>query len=132
MVPPQTIPAVAFLSRLIVVVQPSRSAVNSKLRTSAFVCALAGLAAMLWAAYVHHRLLFDPRYASFCDINSTVSCSEVLLSRYASAYGVQMSIAGMIFFTGVLVLLIASVLGRPALRENIPGYLFAIDRKSTR
>ena len=46
---------------------------------------------MLWAAYVHHRLLFDPRYASFCDINSTISCSDVLLSRYSSAYGVPIS-----------------------------------------
>src|ERR1051325_5503016 len=107
MVPPQTMPAVAFLSRLIVVVQPSRSAVNSKLRTSAFVCALAGLAAMLWAAYVHHRLLFDPRYASFCDISSTVSCSEVLLSRYSMAYRVPVAIFGAIFFTGILVLIAA-------------------------
>src|ERR1051325_8105795 len=126
MVPPQTIPAVAFLSRLIVVVQPSRSAVNSKLRTSAFVCALAGLAAMLWAAYVHHRLLFDPRYASFCDINASVSCSEVLLSRYASAWGIPISILGAIWFAGALVLLGASIFGRESLRENVPGYLFAL------
>jgi uncharacterized membrane protein/protein-disulfide isomerase len=100
--------------------------VNSKLRTIAFVCALAGLAAMAWATYVHHRILFDPHYASFCDINSTVSCSDVLLSRYASTYGVQMSILGIIFFAAVLVLLGASVAGRPSLAENVPGYLFAM------
>ena len=81
---------------------------------------------MLWSAYVHHRLLFDPRYASFCDINSTVSCSEVLLSRYSTAYGVPVSIFGAIWFTGVLVLVGASLLGRESLRENIPGYLFAM------
>ena len=81
---------------------------------------------MLWSAYVHHRLLFDPRYASFCDINSTVSCSEVLLSRYSTAYGVPVSIFGAIWFAGALVLIGASVLGRDALRENVPGYLFAL------
>jgi len=81
---------------------------------------------MLWAAYVHHRLLFDPRYASFCDINSTVSCSEVLLSRYSTAYGVPISIFGAIWFAGVLVLIGAGIVGRESLRENVPGYLFAL------
>jgi uncharacterized membrane protein/protein-disulfide isomerase len=81
---------------------------------------------MLWAAYVHHRLLFDPRYASFCDINSTVSCSEVLLSRYSTAYGVPVAVYGAIWFAGILVLLAAGTWGRAALRENVPGYLFAL------
>ena len=81
---------------------------------------------MLWAAYVHHRLLFDPRYASFCDINSTVSCSEVLLSRYSTAYGVPVAVYGAIWFTGILVLIAAGTWGRTSLRENVPGYLFAL------
>jgi len=81
---------------------------------------------MLWAAYVHHRLLFDPRYASFCDINSTVSCSEVLLSRYSTAYGVPVAVYGAIWFTGILVLVAAGAWGRASLRENVPGYLFAL------
>jgi len=81
---------------------------------------------MLWAAYVHHRLLFDPRYASFCDINSTVSCSEVLLSRYSTAYGVPIAIYGAIWFAGILVLLGAATWGGESLRENVPGYIFAL------
>ena len=81
---------------------------------------------MLWAAYVHHRLLFDPRYASFCDINSTVSCSEVLLSRYSTAYGVPIAIYGAIWFAGILVLLGAATWGGETLRENVPGYVFAL------
>ena len=99
---------------------------SAKLRTLALVSAVAGLAAMLWAAYVHHRLLFDPRYASLCDINATVSCSEVLLSRYSSAYGVPIATLGAIWFAGVLVLLGAGGRGRESLRENVPGYLFAM------
>jgi len=81
---------------------------------------------MVWAAYVHHRLLFDPRYASFCDINSTISCSDVLLSRYSSAYGVPVSILGAIWFAGVLVLIGAGSVGHGSLRDNVPGYLFAL------
>lgn len=81
---------------------------------------------MVWAAYVHHRLLFDPRYASVCDINARVSCSDVLLSRYSSAYGVPVAIFGVIWFAGALVLIGAGAVGRESLRENIPGYLFAL------
>jgi len=118
-------PVSSFVTTAIFVVQGWRS-VSAKARAFAFVCAFAGLAAMLWAAYVHHRLLFDPRYASFCDINSTVSCSEVLLSRYSIAYGVPISIFGAIWFTGILVLLGAGTWGSAALRENVPGYVFAL------
>jgi uncharacterized membrane protein/protein-disulfide isomerase len=100
--------------------------VSSKARAFAVICAVAGLSAMLWAAYVHHRLLFDPRYASVCDINSTVSCSEVLLSRYSTAYGVPIAIYGAIWFAGILVLLGAATWGTESLRENVPGYIFAL------
>jgi len=100
--------------------------VNFKARTFAVVCALAGLAAMLWAAYVHHRLLFDPRYASFCDISATVSCSDVLLSRYGTAFGVPVAVLGAIWFAGVLVLIGAGAVARGLLGENVPGYLFAM------
>ena len=72
---------------------------------------------MLWAALVHHRLLFDPSYSSACDINATVSCSEVLLSRYSSAYGVPIAILGAIWFAGALVLLGAGVFGRESQRQ---------------
>src|ERR1700719_3026502 len=74
-------------------------------RTLAAVCGLVGLAAMLFAAYVHYRLLFDPRYAAFCDISASVSCTQVYLSRYGTAYGVPVSIYGAIWFAGTLLLL---------------------------
>ena len=84
---------------------------------------------MLWAAYVHHRLLFDPRYASFCDINSTVSCSEVLLSRYSMAYGVPVAIFGAIWFAGILVLLGAGTWGGTASVKTFPGTCLRFPRQ---
>jgi uncharacterized membrane protein/protein-disulfide isomerase len=126
MVPPQAMPVFSFCDRPIFCGTTVANPVSSKARTFAVVCALVGLAAMLWSVYVHHRLLFDPRYASACDINATVSCSEVLLSRYSMAYGVPVAIYGAIWFTGILVLLGAATWGRQSLRENVPGYLFAL------
>ena len=81
---------------------------------------------MLAAAYVHYHLIFDPRYASFCDINTTVSCTQVYMSRYSTVYGVPVSVYAVIWFAGVLVLLAAGSIGPQALRESVPGYLFAL------
>jgi len=50
----------------------------------------------------------------------------VLLSRYSSAYGVPVPTLGAIWFAGALVLIGAGVFGRESLRENVPGYLFAL------
>ena len=99
---------------------------NGTARTLSVVCALVGLTAMLAAAYVHYHLIFDPRYASFCDINTTVSCSQVYMSRYSTVYGVPVSVYGVIWFAGVLVLLAADSIGPQTLRESVPGYLFAL------
>ncbi len=81
---------------------------------------------MLAAAYVHYHLIFDPRYTSFCDINTTVSCTQVYLSRYSTVAGVPVAIFGVIWFTGVLLLLLAGSVGPQVLRESVPGYLFAL------
>ena len=99
---------------------------SNKARALAFVFAFVGLGVMLAATAVHYRLLFNPGYTSFCDISSTVSCSEVYLSRFSTAFGVPIAVYGVIWFAGVIVLLAATVFGRPAIRESIPGYLFAL------
>jgi uncharacterized membrane protein/protein-disulfide isomerase len=102
------------------------SAVTARARALAFVFGFVGLGAMLTAAVVHYRLLLDPGYTSFCDISSTVGCSQVYLSRFSTAYGVPVSVYGAIWFAGVLLLLAASVIGPQAVRESVPGYVFAL------
>jgi uncharacterized membrane protein len=68
--------------------------------------ALLALGASIAALYVHYRILKDPTYTSFCDINETVSCEAVLESPYATVRGVPVAAGGVIWST--LVLLIAA------------------------
>ena len=79
-------------------------------RALALVCAVVGLAASAHAAYVHYHLLHDPHYTSFCDVNATVSCTKVYMSRYSTVRGVPVAIFGAIWFA----VRAAAVARRPA------------------
>jgi len=74
----------------------------------------------------HYRLLFDPTYASFCDVNTTITCSQVYLSAYGSVFGLSTALWGLLWFTFVAVLLLVALVGPAGIRENLPGYLFAV------
>ena len=89
-------------------------------------CCLVGLAVSVEAAYIHYRILFDPRYVSFCDVNATFNCSQVYLSRFGTVLGVPVAVLGAIWFALAAILAAAGVWGRAPLRDNAPGYLFAL------
>ena len=96
-------------------------------RTLLLAFAALGLAASSTSSYVHYKLMTDPGYSSFCDVNSTVSCTQAYLSAYGSFWGVPVALAGVFFF--VLILLLAGVGGRAiarTARESIPAYVFAL------
>jgi uncharacterized membrane protein/protein-disulfide isomerase len=84
-----------------------------------------GLGASLASTVVHYRLLRQPGYTSFCDVNTTVSCTEAYLSRFGSVLGVPVALIGALFFGLLLVLMAAAPRGGPA-RENVPAYVFAL------
>ena len=87
---------------------------------------LLGLAASSTSSLVHYRLLTQPGYTSFCDVNTTVSCTDAYLSRFGSFWGVPVALGGVFFFA--LVAVVAGIAGRqksPS-RENVPGYVFAL------
>src|SRR5690242_18081058 len=92
----------------------------------AIACAVVGLAASTAATYVHYHLLFDPHYASFCDVNGTFNCSQVYLSRFGTAFGVPVALLGGIWFALATVLAVAGLAGPPSVRESVPGYLFVL------
>jgi len=94
--------------------------------TLALAFALVGLGASVAAAYVHYQVLQNPLYTSFCDINATVSCTEVYQSRFGTLLGVPVSIFGGIWFVCAALLSVGSMVARPQVRESIPGYLFAL------
>lgn len=97
-------------------------------KTSAWLaigCALLGLAASAGAAYVHYRMIADPTYVSACDVNATISCSQVYASQYSTVKGVPVAIFGAIWFAVALLLSVAGLVGRPEVRDGVPNYVFA-------
>lgn len=97
-------------------------------RRAAFValaCALIGLGASIAATYVHYRLMFDPAYTSFCDVNATVSCTQVYMSRYSTFRGIPVAVFAAIWFAGAALLAVTGLVGTGSAGESAPGYLFA-------
>lgn len=92
----------------------------------ALLCALVGLGVSGAAAYVHYRLVFDPSYQSFCDVSSTMSCSQVYLSRYGTFRGAPVAIFGAMWFAAAALLSVAGMTARQSVRESVPGYLFVL------
>ena len=92
----------------------------------ALLCAIVGLGASVAAAYVHYRLLFEPAYQSFCDVNTTISCTQVYLSRYSTYRGVPVAVFGGLWFAVAGLLSVAGMTARQTVRESVPGYLFVL------
>lgn len=84
-----------------------------------------GLAASAASTWVHYRLLNDPTYASFCDVNTTLSCTEAYTSRFGAVGGVPIALLGLLFFVFVLGLVALSSQSASG-RESLPGYIFAL------
>ena len=87
------------------------------------LAAAIGLAAAGASTWVHHQVLTDPAYASFCDVNSSLSCTSAYTSRYGSVAGVLGGAAR----DAVLRRHPAAArrgLDRSALRAGAPGYVF--------
>jgi len=91
----------------------------------ALLCALIGLGASIAAAYVHYHVMFDPTYTSFCDVNTTLSCTQVYLSAYSTVRGIPVAIIGAIWFAGAALLTVTGMVAGGSVRESVPGYLFA-------
>lgn len=111
----------------------TKRVMSSRTRLLVLVAAVIGLGFAGASAVVHHRLLTDPAYTSFCDVNATFNCSQVYLSQYGSFQGISTALFGMIWF-GVAALIAgfarvaepvaAGAKGRPPV-SPAGAYLFA-------
>ena len=95
-------------------------------RRAIIVLALVGFASAATSTYVHYQLAQDPGYTSFCDINESVSCTQVYLSRFGSVGGIPVALLGAFWFGLVLLLTVAGGRGSSELCENIGGYLLVL------
>src|SRR5215212_12075529 len=96
----------------------------------ALLCSLVGLGASAAAAYTHYHLLYDPAYRSFCDVNETISCTQVYLSRFSTFRGIPVALFGATAFAAAGLLATSALTAPPAVRENVPGYLFVLSTLS--
>jgi len=88
------------------------------------VFAAIGLLAASASTWVHYRILDDPLYASFCDVNSTLNCHDAYTSRFGAFGGVPVALLGLLFFAGVLTL-VALCSQSASARQHLAGYVFA-------
>jgi uncharacterized membrane protein len=89
--------------------------------------ALLGVATSVTALVVHYRLMTDPAYASFCDINESVSCQQVLQSSYATVAGVPIAAGGVIWSLAVLLLAVWGMRHTSSeLAGRVAGYIFVL------
>jgi uncharacterized membrane protein/predicted DsbA family dithiol-disulfide isomerase len=99
---------------------------NQPARRLALAFSVVGLTVSAIAAYVHHQMLGNPTYTSFCDVSATVSCTQVYASRFGSFQGVPVSVFGAVWFAFATLLSWAWLREQPAAGESsVPGVLFA-------
>ena len=96
-------------------------------RYALIALALLGIATSVTALVVHYRLMTDPTYASFCDINEAVSCQQVLQSSYATVAGVPIAAGGAIWSLAVLLLAVWGMRHTSSeLAGRVAGYIFVL------
>ena len=88
--------------------------------------ALIGLASATTSTYVHYQLAQDPAYTSFCDVNESVSCTQVYQSRFGSIRGIPVAWLGAVWFGLVLLLTAAGGRRSTTLDQNVGGYLLVL------
>ncbi|MEI6668397.1 MAG: vitamin K epoxide reductase family protein [Acidobacteriota bacterium] len=99
---------------------------STSVRRILLLLTLIGLASSLASLYVHVQLVRQPGYVSFCDVNATVSCTQVYQSAYGNVAGVPVALFGALWYVAVLMLLAGASWGWKSLRDSAVGYIFVL------
>lgn len=97
---------------------------RSRLALLAFT--LLGLGATAYASYVHLQLLQNASFVSPCDINNTISCSQVYMSAYGSVQGIPVALLGVCWFGALLLLQISARVTRVPQEDHVSAYAFVL------
>jgi len=98
---------------------------STRVRGGILLLVLVGFGASSTSTWVHYQMLADPEYTSFCDINESVSCTQVYRSRFGSFGGIPVALLGASWFALVGLLTLAT--GRSTeLDENLGSYLLVL------
>src|SRR5688572_22818860 len=102
-------------------------AMTGRSRYALIVLSALGLAASIAALYVHYRLVTEPGYTSFCDVNETVSCQQVFQSEYGTVAGIPVAAGGAIW-SALVLMLSAWGMRKPQSEEasRSAGYVFLL------
>ncbi|HTM05107.1 MAG TPA: vitamin K epoxide reductase family protein [Vicinamibacterales bacterium] len=99
----------------------------AKYRAGLVFFSVVALTASVWALQVHYSLTVNPSYTSVCDVNATVSCTQVLESSYARVFGIPVAAGGAIW-AGLVLLLSLYGMRQPESEgaTRAAGYLFVL------
>lgn len=99
---------------------------TARSRTALLAFTLLGLGATAYASYVHLQLLQNASFVSPCDINNTISCTQVYMSAYGSVQGVPVALLGVCWFAAVLLLQISARVTRVPQEDHVSAYAFVL------
>ncbi len=98
---------------------------SARVRGGILLLVLIGFGAASASSWVHYQMLADPGYTSFCDINESLSCTQVYQSRFGSFGGIPVAVLGASWFALVGLLTLAT--GRSTERdENLGSYVLVL------
>ncbi|MDP3889094.1 MAG: vitamin K epoxide reductase family protein [bacterium] len=68
------------------------------------ILSIIGLVISWYVFTVENKIKKDPSYKPLCDISDTISCTKAFESQYASVFGANNAIVGMLFYVGMFLL----------------------------
>ena len=90
------------------------------------VLALAGIVTSIYSIMHHLAVHAAGHTEAACNINATINCDAVAMSRYSEVAGVPLGVFGLGYFVAALVLLGVKLVGHKSADEHLHGYALMV------